>query len=54
VTRFEVRKSFMDRYEIHRGGGNDHAEWWIPAEDLEELNANIVGLIEVVGENKQT
>jgi len=54
VTRFEVRKSFMDRYEIHRGGGNDHAEWWIPAENLEELNANIVGLIEVVGENRQT
>jgi len=50
VTRFEVRKSFMDRYEIHRGGGNDHAEWWIPAEDL---NANIVGLIEVVEENSR-
>jgi hypothetical protein len=25
-------------------------EWWIPAEDLEELNENIVGLIEVIGE----
>jgi len=24
--------------------------WWIPAEHLETLNANIVGLIEVVGE----
>lgn len=50
VTRFDVRKSFMDRYEIHRVGGSSHNEWWIPAADLEELNANIVGLIEVVGE----
>src|SRR5262245_58879955 len=43
VTKFSVRKSFIDRYEIH-------AEWWIPAEELEELNNNIVGLIEVIGE----
>jgi hypothetical protein len=53
VTRFEVRKSFMDRYEIHRVGGSYHNEWWIPAKDLEELNANIVGLIEVVGEYRR-
>jgi len=25
-------------------------KWWIPAEDLEEMNDNIVGLIEVIGE----
>jgi hypothetical protein len=50
VVKFEVRKNFMDRYEIHRVGGSLHTEWWIPAGDLEDLNANIVGLIEVVGE----
>jgi hypothetical protein len=50
VARFEVRKSFMDRYEIHHVGGSLHTEWWIPAEDLEDLNSNIVGLIEVVEE----
>ncbi len=53
VTRFKVRKGFMDRYEIHCVGKSDQAEWWIPAEDLEELNANIVGLIEVVGEYRR-
>ena len=31
-------------------GGREHSEWWIPAADLDELNANIVGLIEVVAE----
>ncbi|WP_308366379.1 MULTISPECIES: hypothetical protein [unclassified Microbulbifer] len=50
VTRFEVKKPFMDRYQIQQVGGSDHTEWWIPAEELEELNDNIVGLIDVIGE----
>lgn len=50
VTRFQVKKNFMDRYPIQRVGGELHTEWWIPAEDLDELNDNIVGLIEVIGE----
>jgi hypothetical protein len=50
VTRFEVKKEFMDRYEIHKVGAAHHTEWWVPAEDLEELNNNIVGLIKVIGE----
>lgn len=50
VTKFEVNKSFMDRYAVEQVGGKVHTEWWIPAEDLEELNENIVGVIEVIGE----
>nr|WP_226468362.1 ADP-ribosylation/crystallin J1 [Luteimonas panaciterrae] len=50
VTRFRVRKTFMDRHEIHKVGGAHHTEWWVPAEELEALNENIVDLIEVIGE----
>jgi hypothetical protein len=50
VTRFEVKKSFMDRYRMQQVGDSSHTEWWAPAEELEELNDNIVGLIEVIGE----
>jgi hypothetical protein len=50
VTRFEVQRSFMDRYAVHQVGASHHTEWWIPAEDLEQLNANIVGKIEVIDE----
>ncbi|GAB3783325.1 hypothetical protein GCM10028797_10790 [Dyella agri] len=50
VTRFQVRTSFMSRYQIQRVGGAHHTEWWVPAEDLEDLNDNIVGLIEVTRE----
>jgi hypothetical protein len=47
VTRFEVRKDFLDKYDVQLAGGSEHAEYWIPAEELEELNAAIVGQIEV-------
>lgn len=48
VTRFSVKKTFVDKYEVQKVGGAIHTEWWIPAEDLEALNDNIVGRIEVV------
>ena len=48
VTRFEVLKSFMDRYAMHQVGGTKHTEWWGPAEELEALNDHIVGRIEVI------
>ena len=40
----------MDRYRVEQVGGAEHTEWWVPAEDLDELNRNIVGLIEVTHE----
>lgn len=49
VTRFEVQKAFMVRYSVHQVGAAHHTEWWVPAEDLEILNDNIVGTIEVIG-----
>lgn len=50
VTRFSVRQEFMRRFEAQTVGARHHSEWWIPAESLEELNDNIVGLIEVIRE----
>jgi hypothetical protein len=50
VTRFYVRKAFIAQYPVHQVGGSTHTEWWIPAEELEELNENIIGFIEVVCE----
>src|SRR5437899_7639256 len=50
VTRFRVRSSFVQKYEIKTVGSRLHQEYWIPAEDLEAFNENIIGLIEVVAE----
>lgn len=52
VTRFEVKTEFLDNYDIHVVGGAVHEEYWIPAEDLNKLNENIVGKIEVIAEFK--
>jgi hypothetical protein len=50
VTRFRVRSDFLDRYDIHEAGGGAHLEYWIPAEELADFNAAIIGAIEVVAE----
>ncbi len=49
VTRFEVDAEFMARYEIQQVGASHHTEWWVPAEELDDLNRHIVGKIEVIG-----
>ena len=50
VTRFEVRKDYLDNHEVQTAGGREHQEYWIPAEDMNAFNAAIVGEIEVVAE----
>jgi hypothetical protein len=48
VTRFRVRRAYLDEYEPQEAGGRALTEYWIPAEDLGRLNDNVVGPIELV------
>jgi hypothetical protein len=50
VTRFRVRRDFLDRYDAQEAGGRAHREYWIPAGDLDAFNAAIVGEIEMTAE----
>ena len=50
VTRFRVRRDFLDRYAVQEAGGRQHLEYWIPAEDLSFFNEAILGEIQVVAE----
>lgn len=50
VTRFHVHTEYLDTFAEQIAGGRGHTEYWIPAEQLEEFNSNIVGVIEVVAE----
>lgn len=50
VTKFEVDDRYCAQFEIHCVGGEYHKELWIPAENLEEFNAHIIGKIEVISE----
>lgn len=47
VTRFAVRKSYLDAYDVQQAGGRAHREYWIPAEDMDAFNQAIVGQITV-------
>jgi hypothetical protein len=50
VLRFDVRTEFLDQYDLHIVGSSTHSEYWIPAEDMEALNRNIEGTIDVIHE----
>jgi hypothetical protein len=50
VTRFEVRRAFLDKYTVQKAGGSAHSEYWIPADDLAAFNQEIVGEIKIVAE----
>src|ERR1700757_4074453 len=41
VTRFRVRTSYISKFEVRTVGSTIHQEYWIPAEDLDDFNANI-------------
>lgn len=47
VTRFEVRKTFLDQYKVQDAGGRAHREYWIPADQMNAFNQAIVGQIEI-------
>jgi hypothetical protein len=50
VTRFEVDSEFLKRYPVQQAGGRTILELWVPAGELPEFNAHIVGPIQVVHE----
>ncbi|AFZ28089.1 hypothetical protein Cylst_6119 [Cylindrospermum stagnale PCC 7417] len=50
VTKFRVKKDFLDQYTVQTVGSSQHQEYWIPTEELAEFNANIIGKIEIIAE----
>lgn len=50
VTRFSIASEFAAKYPVKIVGAGRHAELWVPAEELEAFNDEIVGTIEVVAE----
>lgn len=50
ITRFAVRKSFLDRYGLRHTDATTEAKYRIPVEDLPVFNDNIIGEIEIIAE----
>jgi hypothetical protein len=45
VTRFEADSEFLRRYPVQGAGGRTILELWVPAQELDEFNAHVVGEI---------
>ena len=50
VTRFTVDAEYVARFPVQNVGGRECTELWVPAEELDEFNRHIVGVIRVVRE----
>ena len=49
VTEFDIDDDFAKRYPVQLAGDKDvHQELWVPSEELDEFNDNIVGKIRVI------
>ncbi len=53
VTKFNVNSDYLKKFKVENVGGKIHNELWVPAEELEEFNRNIIGNIEVIGEYRK-
>jgi hypothetical protein len=48
VTRFSLDGDYARRFEVRTVGAAHHQEFWVPAEQLDEFNAHLVGHVEVI------
>lgn len=48
VTEFEIDDQYISKFKIQTVGASYHQELWIPAEELSELNRNIIGTIKII------
>jgi len=45
VVEFDIDNNFLSNYNIENVGGEIHNEYWIPSEEVEIMNDNILGKI---------
>ena len=48
VTAFDVDTNYIQKFEIQNVGGKMHNELWVPSDELEEFNKNIIGKINII------
>ena len=50
VLEFDLNKDYLSQYQVQNVGGEIHDEYWVPSEEMEEFNNNIIGKIRVIEE----
>src|SRR5580693_463077 len=46
VLRFEVESNYISKFPVQVAGSRVHREYWVPADELDTFNRQIVGTIE--------
>lgn len=49
LLQFEIDAADIGNFQLHRAGGKQHLEYWLPAEELQEFNRHIQGEIRICG-----
>ena len=47
VVEFDVDSEYLEKFEEKNVGGEIHNELWVPADEMNEFNSNIIGIIRV-------
>lgn len=48
ITQFEIDDEYISNYDVQTVGASYHQEFWIPSEELENFNKNIIGKIKII------
>jgi len=48
VTEFELDNKYLSKFKIEKVGLDHHTELWVPADQLEEFNGEIINSIQVI------
>jgi len=48
VTAFDLSEEYLSKFDVQNVGGHIHNELWIPSEELEEFNRQIIRGIRIV------
>jgi hypothetical protein len=48
IVSFDVDDKFISKYTTKNVGCDIHDELWVPSEDLDEFNKNIIGVIKLI------
>jgi len=48
VTEFELSNKYLSKFKVEKVGLDHHTELWVPAEELEEFNSEIIDRIRVI------
>ena len=48
VVRFRMQSDYLEKFPVQIVGDKIHEELWIPAEEMDDFNARIVGTVEMI------